>query len=333
MMLITYGTRPEYIKVKPLIDEFMRNGVKVKLLYVRQHDDIKRFDNYRPYEIKIPEGGNRLDAIVYGVMSTGLWRAMDDVDTVLVQGDTTTALAVALSAFHNGKKVIHLEAGLRSFDKDNPWPEESNRRMISALADVHLCPTKEDASNLEIEEVSGDIYVTGNTIIDSLVGYKDQCEYGNVVVVTMHRRENHPVMRQWFMEIEKLARDNRDFEFILPLHPNPDVRKHKDVFDVVNVFDSLSHHEFLQFLIRAKMVITDSGGLQEECSYFNKKCLVCRKVTERRSSLGQSSFIVPNPESLADVFYLHVNDYKIDFDCPFGDGSSSQGIFKILRDL
>ena len=332
MILLAYGTRPEYIKIKPLIHEFDINGFQYKTLFTGQHKDLLK-EQIVDYQIDIPEDtNNRLDNIIKSTMNVFDW-ILDDITHVLVQGDTTSVLAVALSAFNHGIKVIHLEAGLRTYDKQNPYPEETNRRIVSTIADVHLCPTLANVNNLLNEKIEGNIFHVGNTVLDNLLPYKDRCDYTNKVLITMHRRENHDWMDKWFQEINKLAKFHTNLEFILPLHPNPNVQKHKHLLTHVNVVEPMSHDELLNLLIKTRLVITDSGGIQEECSFFNKKCLTCRKVTERPEALGQSTFMVEAPYDLVEVFMKHVDDYEINYDCPFGDGKASEKIIARLKEI
>jgi UDP-N-acetylglucosamine 2-epimerase len=329
LILLAFGTRPEYLKIKPLIEEFDQEEISYKLLFTGQHKDLLK-DIEVDQEIKIPNSGNRLDRVVGSVMNNIIWSG---IDFVLVQGDTTSVLAVALSAFHNQKKVIHLEAGLRTYDKQNPYPEETNRRIVSAIAEIHLCPTELSKQNLITEKIEGDIYVVGNTVLDNLKQYKDECEYTNKILVTLHRRENHLLIDKWFQQINKLAEDYSDYEFILPIHPNPNVQKHKDLLTNVKVVDPLPYNELLELLVKTRLVITDSGGLQEECSFFNKKCLVCRKITERPESLGLTSFLVETPDRLRLMFDQHIDKYDLDIQCPYGDGNSASRIIEILSKL
>jgi len=324
-LLASYGTRPEYIKLKPIIDKF---GDKCRVLFTGQHTDL--IDNKYDYVVTVCGLGNRLDTIIASVMGelTYILKADPSISHVIVQGDTTSALAVAISAFHHKLKIVHLEAGLRTNDLYNPYPEEGYRRMISQIADIHLCPTYANSDNLSCSP--GRAFVVGNTVIDSLVKYKHKCEYKNIVLVTMHRRENHDKMMDWFVEIDKLAKKNRKLKFIFPVHHNPNVRKHIDLLKHVSVVEPMPREDLLDILVKAKMVITDSGGLQEECSYFNKVCLVCRKVTERTEVLGTSSFLVQYPEMLGFVFKNMINKYEIDAPCPYGDGNSSEIIYNIL---
>jgi UDP-N-acetylglucosamine 2-epimerase (non-hydrolysing) len=159
------------------------------------------------------------------------------------------------------------------------------------------------------------------------------CEYTNKVLVTLHRTENHHWLDKWFVEINKLAEAHPELEFVIPLHPNPNVQKHKHLLTNVNIVEPMSHEELLELLVKTRIVITDSGGIQEECSFFNKICLTCRKVTERPEAIGQSTYTVKNPEELEQRFEVFLPQHKINYDCPFGDGHSAEKIFKILKEL
>jgi UDP-N-acetylglucosamine 2-epimerase len=284
------------------------------------------------FNIKDDKKLNRLDSIVIGNISNfgRFFKNHPYITHVLVQGDTTSALAVALSAFNHKIKVIHLEAGLRTYNNENPYPEEQNRRLISQITDIHLCPTHLSRANLEDERILGEKFLVGNTVLDNLLPYKDKCKYTNKILVTMHRRENHHWIKDWFVEINSLASRFPEYEFILPIHPNPNVQKYRGELTNVSVINPLPYKEMLELLVKTRLVITDSGGLQEECSYFNKKCLVCRTVTERPESLSKSSFIVKSPKNLINVFETHIDDYKIDYICPFGDGYAAEKILKAL---
>ena len=221
-LLICFGTRPEYIKVKSLID----NLVDIKTCFTGQHSDLlKNIDVDYNLDIKdLTE--NRLNNIFINIMKNS--HIFDDIDYVLVQGDTTSACAIALSAFNNKKKVIHLEAGLRSNNINDPFPEELNRQLISRLTSIHLCPTLFNKNNLLNENIKENIYIVGNTGLDNID--KTNCYYGNYILITMHRKDNHDIMDKWFIEIEKLANELSDLEFIIPLHPNPNVQKNKHIF-------------------------------------------------------------------------------------------------------
>jgi UDP-N-acetylglucosamine 2-epimerase (non-hydrolysing) len=331
MILLTYGTRPEYIKIKPLITEFESENISFKILFTGQHKDIANFK----YDFKLDMvdlSDNRLDSVVGNLMNIPSF-FFDGVTHVLVQGDTTSVVGLALAAMHRKIPVIHLEAGLRTYDYENPYPEENNRRIVSSIANIHLCPTNLNADNLYKERVLGQIHVVGNTVLDNLIDYKEKCEYTDKVLITMHRRENHDKINFWFTEINELAKRYTDLEFILPIHPNPNVQKHKDILTHVRVIPSMNHDDLLALLVKTKLVITDSGGIQEECSFFNKKCIVCRKVTERPESLGSTSFLVSCPNELSVVFNEHYENYVVDVKSPYGDGTSAKKICKIVKQM
>lgn len=330
MILLTYGTRPEWIKIKPLIDEMVNKNIPFKTLFTGQHQNIAPGDaDYTHTMVDLVD--NRLNNIICNCLNIP-----DDyfngVTHVLVQGDTTSALGLALNAFNRKIKIIHLEAGLRTNNLANPYPEEANRQLISKISDINLCPTHFNMVNLLSEGVLTDKnFVVGNTGLDNLVKYIDSVTYEDIVLITLHRRENHDIINNWFEKINELAIEYPHIQFILPIHPNPNVRKHKDILTNVKVIEPLSHNELLDILIKCKLVITDSGGLQEECSFLNKKCLVCRETTERSESIGNTSFMVNKPEFLKEIFKEHILNYEVNCDSPFGDGNSSKKIINIFK--
>ena len=181
-ILLCFGTRPEWLKIKPLIKQLDN----YQLLFTGQHPDLLK-DIKVDYKININNNQNRLDQVISDCL---LQFPEDEFNSVLVQGDTASAFACAVAAYHRKKKIIYLEAGLRSYDFNHPYPEEGYRQMIARLADVNLCPTKLSKQNLFNEKVKGDCYVVGNTVLDNLLPYKEKCEYKNKVLVTLHRREN-----------------------------------------------------------------------------------------------------------------------------------------------
>jgi UDP-N-acetylglucosamine 2-epimerase (non-hydrolysing) len=333
MILITYGTRPEYIKVGPLIEEMKVRKIHFKTLFTGQHKDIV-FDR-ADFVLEMKNyGENRLDSIIQNCMNMpDEW--FTNIKYILVQGDTTSVVGLAMAAMHRKIKVIHLEAGLRSYDFENPYPEEYNRKIVSAIADIHLCPTESNKKNLILEGIDEKkCYVVGNTGLDNLLSYKDNITYKNIVLVTLHRRENHDIIHEWFKTINKIAELYPEYEFILPIHPNPNVKKHSNLLTNVNVIDPLSHEELLNILVSTSLVITDSGGLQEECSFLHKKCIVCRKKTERPESVGTTSFLAHDPENLyALVSYNINNPIPFDSKCPYGNGTSAKIICSLFKDL
>ena len=329
MILISFGTRPEYIKIKPLLKEFSKQDIDYKLLLTGQHTDLLSSIEEDVDRLEIIDGDSRLDSIVSSVMNNN--HIFDGVDAVLVQGDTTSAFSIALAAFHRKIKIIHLEAGLRTYDMLNPYPEEFNRQVISRMSDINLCPTEESSINLKQERVGGKTYVVGNTVLDNIVDI--ETEYTNKVVITMHRRENHELIPEWFRKLDEIAKNNKHLEFILPIHPNPNVYKHKDLLHHVKVVKPMEYSEFIKLLASCKFVITDSGGLQEESSFFRKKCIVCRKTTERIEGMGVFAFLCMGVEDLSGLVQWvdedHIPDEKEA--CPYGDGKSAEKICKILR--
>ena len=331
MILLTYGTRPEWIKLKPLIDKMVSEDIKFKTLFTGQHKDLVSSNaDYNFNMVDISK--NRLDNIINNCTNLPD-EFFNGITHVLVQGDTSSALGLALTAFHRQIKVIHLEAGLRTYDYLNPYPEEMNRQLIGRISDINLCPTIDNHDNLKNEKVFGESYVVGNTGLDNLLSYKDKVTYDDIVLITLHRRENHDKIESWFNEINKLAWEYPNIKFVLPIHPNPNVIKHKNLLTNVDVCNPLNHSDLLELLIKVKLVITDSGGLQEECSFLNKKCLVCRETTERPESINFTTFMVKNPKSLKELFDKHIYEYEVNYNSPFGDGYASEKIINVLKNI
>jgi UDP-N-acetylglucosamine 2-epimerase (non-hydrolysing) len=317
MILLCYGTRPEWIKIKPLVKSF-EGKIPFRVLFTGQHADIS--GGWYHDKLKITEGVNRLDSIFSSVMNN---IDFDEVSAVLVQGDTATCLAVGLSAFNHKVPVIHLEAGLRTYDLEHPYPEEGYRQMLSRITNIHLCPTKIAKTHLLRDSVGGDIHVVGNTVLDNLVGIESS--YGDEVLVTIHRRENHNKIDDWMRELDKL-----DENVTVIRHPNPAVMNAVDKLKNVNVIDPLPHDEMVKRIANCKFLITDSGGLQEEGSFFNKKIIICRETTERPEALEHHGVLCSKPENLLDIVESVKNDYIVEKPCPFGDGQSSIKIMEIL---
>ena len=327
MILMAFGTRPEYIKIKPLIEK-MQGKIPFKLLFTGQHVDLlANVKDQDVVKLEIKDGQNRLDSIVASVMNQD--HVFEGIDAVLVQGDTTSVFAIALAAFHRRIKVIHLEAGLRTYDRDNPYPEEFNRQAVSRIADIHLCPTPDAAYNLSKELVRGSVHVVGNTVLDNLTHLTPTKT--NTVVITMHRRENHKKMDLWFKALDHIAKTfSHEYRFVLPIHPNPNVQRHRHLLEHVEVINPVPYDEFLEMLASCSYVITDSGGLQEETSFLGKHSIVCRKTTERPEGLGKFSALCPGPELLFEMFENMKRTPDPAGECPYGDGKSAEKIVKIL---
>ena len=317
MILLCYGTRPEWIKIKPLIKAF-EGKVPYRVLFTGQHADIS--GGWFHDKLKITEGVNRLDSIISSVMNNINFK---DVTAVLSMGDTVTSFAVALTAFNHKVPVIHLEAGLRTYNLNHPYPEEGYRQMLSRITDIHLCPTKIAKTHLLRDSVGGEIHVVGNTVLDNLVGIESS--YGDEVLVTIHRRENHNNIDDWMREIDKL-----DENVTVIRHPNPAVMNAVDKLKNVNVIDPLPHDEMVKRIANCKFLITDSGGLQEEGSFFNKKIIICRETTERPEVLEHHGILCLTPKDLPSMVNSIKNTYILDKPCPFGDGKSAIKIMEIL---
>ncbi len=322
-ILVCYGTRPEYIKISPLLTEFTNQGIKFKTLCIQQHTSL--LNNVRPadYTVAIPSAENRLN----GILSAGMGipeEAFTDVTHVLVQGDTATAFLGAITAFNRRIDVIHLEAGLRTYDRNNPYPEEIYRQMISRIAQIHLCPTEQNKQNLINEKVFGEFYVVGNTVLDNLKILRGDTEYGNEVLVTLHRRENHALMEQWFSTINSIARDNPSFLFTLPIHPNPNVQIYKHLLTHVNVVEPIEYDSFIKKLLKCSFVISDSGGIQEEAGFLGKKVIVCRTTTERQEGLGSFAFLCPSPADLTKFVINVVGNLQTKQSDVYGSGNSTK---------
>jgi len=329
-LLICFGTRPEYIKVKSLIN----NLPSAHILFTGQHEDY--FDEILQHENKIHKldiikNNNRLCDIIASILGQG--NILEPYDYVLVQGDTASAFGIALTSFNYGVKIIHLEAGLRVNNICDPFPEEGYRQMISRIANIHLCPTNKDRQNLLNENIKENIYVTGNTVLDNLVNFKNCVTYDNVVLITLHRRDNLQKLREWFKIFSKIATIYDDIQFIFPIHHNPDIRKYKCFLQNINVVEPLKHDELVDILRRCKYVISDSGGLQEEASFLNKKIIICRRSTERPQVLDTHGVLCKSPEYLEEIVCDINKDYIINTECPFGDGYAWKKILDVVNNL
>ncbi|MEM9022404.1 MAG: UDP-N-acetylglucosamine 2-epimerase (non-hydrolyzing), partial [Bacteroidota bacterium] len=313
-LLVGFGTRPEHIKIRPVL-QALAGRLPVRTVFTGQHTEL--VDATTDAILHIPEGANRLDRIVAAILDQAE-PLFADVAGVLVQGDTTSALALAMAAFHRQVPVSHLEAGLRTYQLEHPYPEEFNRQTISRIAAVHFCPTELNRQNLLTERCPGEIFVTGNTGLDALRNLVPT--ENNEVLVTLHRRENHAQIDTWFRAVNRVAGAHPELRFVLPLHPNPNVQRWRHLLTEVAVVDPLPPEAFQQALASCRMVISDSGGLQEECAFLNKRIIVCRTVTERPESLEKHSWLCPAPGELPALFDQLIALPPVQEPCPFGDG-------------
>jgi UDP-N-acetylglucosamine 2-epimerase (non-hydrolysing) len=323
-LLIAYGTRPEYIKIKPLLSK-LKNYV---LLFTGQHNDIVNSNYKYGMVLKIVDNGNRLDSIVKSILCND--KIFKNIDRVLVQGDTTTAMAIAMAAYHRQIPIIHLEAGLRTNNNKSPYPEEVSRRYIDSISDILFCATMNNAKNLIREKVNGQIYVTGNTGLDNLL--KIKTTYKNTVYCTLHRRENINNIKAWFQALSKLAKQHTDLHFIFPVHPNPDITKNVKYLDKnIDVIDYINYDTSIRLISESKFIITDSGGVQEEASFLNKRAFICRKITERTECIGKNSVLCKTPEILVEKFEKYINKFVVNYNCPYGDGKASNSIAEVIN--
>jgi UDP-N-acetylglucosamine 2-epimerase (non-hydrolysing) len=327
-ILVCYGTRPEKIKLDPVIAHLAENSYRV--FFTGQHNEkigVTDFPNLST-TLKSVATMNRLDQVLISCLTA--FPSGDPPSVVLVQGDTASAYGCALAAFNRGVPVAHLEAGLRSGSRTDPFPEETYRRCISELSSIHLCPTELSAQNLQNQGVLGDIHVVGNTVLDPLLALSPS--YGNIVPITLHRRENQKNIAAWLGAIEDTAHSYTDLEFRFFVHPAIE-----RAFDPVNYpsvcfSNPLPHHEFVALMAQARFVITDSGGLQEEGAFLNKKVIVCRKVTERPEGIETGHLkLCATPENLIYAVDNFRINWEIKVKCPYGDGHSGQRVAKILQ--
>ena len=305
-IMSVFGTRPEAIKMCPLVRELAaREGVESLCCVTAQHrqmlDSVLEVFSLKPdWDLDIMTPRQTLSTITSKCL-TGMDEAIDTLkpDMILVHGDTSTTFAGALSAFYHQVPIGHVEAGLRTYDKYSPFPEEMNRKLVSSLADLHFCPTANNRGNLLREGVTGDIFVTGNTVIDALkttvredyrfsIDELNHLPYSEkkILLVTCHRRENYgEPMRNIMLALRQLAEENRDVELVYPVHLSPVVREAVDRYlrgaPRVHLIDPLPADEMHNLMARCYLVLTDSGGLQEEAPALGKTVLVLRRETER----------------------------------------------------
>lgn len=324
--LVCFGTRPEYLKIKPLI----LDNPSLDTLFLKQHVDIITFGK-STYSVDIDDVcTNRLNSIFQQILLKAE-NIIDKYDNIIIQGDTATVAAVALVAYNLKKNIFYVESGLRSFDLENPFPEEGYRQMVSRIATVNLCPTDLSAENLKKENVLGDIFVTGNTALDNLVEHRDKAFYGKDILVTLHRSENLELLSEWLESIDNIAKNFDRYRFIYPVHPNPKIKQIAEKVKNIIKIDPLEHDEFIKILKGCATVITDSGGVQEEGSFLNKKIIVCRKTTERPEGIDTGHLtLCGSPVELSEIFERVIRDITINVDCPYGDGNASSKINDIL---
>ncbi|WP_338461528.1 UDP-N-acetylglucosamine 2-epimerase (non-hydrolyzing) [Synechococcus elongatus IITB7] len=357
---ITLGTRPEAIKLAPVIQAFQQDpAFQTQVVLTGQHREMVKqvmqlFDLQADRDLAIMQPRQTLTSITSRSLE-GLETLFQELEPqlVLVQGDTTTAFAAALAAFYQKIPVGHVEAGLRTDNLFNPYPEEANRRLISQIAQLHFAPTPLAVDNLRASGVVGEVHLTGNTVIDALLTMADRqpdCPIAGldwlryrVLLATVHRRENwgEPLqdIAQGFLSILEAA---PDAALLLPLHRNPTVREplqallgqHPRVF----LTEPLDYSELVGAIQRSTLLLTDSGGLQEEAPSLGKPVLVLRKTTERPEAVtaGTAKLIGTQSDRIAQEALTLLQDpaaYAAMANAanPFGDGQASGRIVQLSR--
>lgn len=367
-IVVLAGTRPEAIKLAPVILELKKSGEFFDTVVCAsgQHDEmfyqaLADFEIVPDMNLKVMRPGQSLAGV-----TARLFEAVDRLlelekpDWVLVQGDTTTAMAGALSSFYRRVKVGHVEAGLRSNNRWAPFPEEVNRRVAGIVADKHFAPTKGARQNLIAEGVKeADILVTGNTVIDALLWMMERVRREppkvpdaiqpalsggkRMILMTGHRRESFgPAFEQICLAIRDLAENNRDVVFVYPVHLNPNVREPVmrllGGVERIVLTDPLTYKPFVWLMDRSTLILTDSGGIQEEAPSLGKQVLVMREVTERPEGIeaGTSHLVGTDRKQISSgvaavLKRLRENPAEKLPNNPYGDGLAAQRIIQVLR--
>lgn len=362
-ILSVFGTRPEATKMAPLVKCLeAADGIESIVCVTAQHREmldqvLELFEIVPDYDLDIMSAGQTLSQITNRVLD-GMGRILETVkpDMILVHGDTSTTFAGALSAFYHKVKVGHVEAGLRTDDKWSPYPEEMNRNLTAKLADIHFCPTNNNVQNLIKENVDEKtIYITGNTAIDAMkLVVKENYVFNNeldavdfdhkkIIVMTAHRSENiGQPMKNFFGAIHRVVEKNKDVEVIYPVHLNPKVRViANEIFgdnDRIHLIEPLEYEAFANLMDKAYMIMTDSGGLQEEAPFLGKPILVLRKETERPEAIEAGTAKLAGVEEdrvykLATELLHNKEEYNrmAGATNPYGAGDSADQIVQIIK--
>lgn len=366
-ILFVFGTRPEAIKMAVLVKKFLENKeiFETKVCITAQHremlDQILEFFEIKPdYDLNLMKQNQTLfDITANGLLSVNKVLNEYRPDLVFVQGDTTTVLISSLAAFYNKIKVAHLEAGLRSENKYSPFPEEINRVLTTHIADFHFAPTVKAKKNLNRENVKKNIWVVGNTVIDALflgldiIKQKGEDKYKSffnfidfskrIILVTGHRRESFGTPFENICNaLKHIAESRDDVEIVYPVHLNPNVRKPVNQIlkgmKRVHLIEPLDYPHLIWLMSKCYLVLTDSGGIQEEAPSLGKPVLVMRDVTERMEGVkaGNARLVGTNFDKITkETFLLLDNKYFYNkmskAKNPYGDGKSSERIVDILK--
>ena len=357
-IMSVFGTRPEAIKMCPLVKELAsRPEIESLCCVTAQHRQmldsvLEVFDLKPDWDLDIMTPRQTLSTITSKCL-LGMDEAIDALkpDMILVHGDTSTTFAGALSAFYHQVPVGHVEAGLRTYDKYSPFPEEMNRKLVSAIADLYFCPTVNNRENLVKEGIANGLFITGNTVIDALktTVRKDYTftteelnhlpyEEKKIILVTCHRRENYgEPMKHIMLALRQIAEQHEDVEMVYPVHLSPVVREAVDKYlrgaPRVHLIDPLPADEMHNLMARCYMVMTDSGGLQEEAPALGKPVLVLRRETERPEAVaagtvklagvGQDDIVTMAERLICDKDAYARMAHAVN---PYGDGNACRRI-------
>ncbi|MAZ73150.1 MAG: UDP-N-acetylglucosamine 2-epimerase (non-hydrolyzing) [Flavobacteriaceae bacterium] len=369
--LIVFGTRPEAIKMAPLVKAFLQDeNFETKVCVTAQHremlDQVLDFFEIIPdYDLDVMKPNQNLYSLTATIIE-GMKEVLEEVqpDYVYVHGDTTTSMAVGIAGFYAGAKVCHVEAGLRTFNRQYPFPEEFNRQLTGRIADFHFAPTKLSKENLLKENTREDtILITGNTVIDALLfgiqkvtskGYMDaEIEMlsakidisKRIILVTGHRRENHGEgLFNICSALKTIAQEHPETQIIYPVHLNPNVKGpvHTLLAGIQNIVlvPPLAYPAFIWLMEKSYLIITDSGGIQEEAPSLGKPVLVTRTTTERPEAVEEGTvllvgtdtkkIVAKTKELLEDSSYYETMS---ELHNPYGDGKSAARIVEYIKNI
>ena len=366
-ILVVFGTRPEVIKLAPVILELRKSPEKYNVIDCNTEQQKELSNQTLSYfnlkaDINLDcMKPNQTLAEVQARILTSLSKVFDEnkIDATVVQGDTMTVLCGALTSYYNRVPVFHVEAGLRSYDIFEPFPEEVMRQMTSRVADLHFCPTEKNQKALLKEDIDKNkLHIVGNTVIDALFCLSEETmqnankfyeEKGikidnNTVLVTAHRRENHGERIDRIIEaIKTLAEKHTSHNFIIPVHPNPNVKekiyKHLDNIKNIHLLAPLDYPNLVYLMKNAKLILTDSGGIQEEAPSFGCPTLVMRYETERQEGIeaGVSTLVGAEYDKIVklsdEILSKDKAETRLSVQNPYGDGKSSQKIEKLISEF
>lgn len=358
-----FGTRPEAIKMCPLVkalekDERVESIVCATAQHREMLDNVLEIFNVKPqYDLNVMSHGQTIVDVSNKVL-IGVDRVIKECkpDIILVHGDTSTTLNGALAAFYNQKPIGHVEAGLRTGDMYSPFPEEANRKLTGAIATLHFAATESNKGNLEKENITNNVFITGNTVIDALLSVVDNnhkfedetinkvdFENKKVVLLTAHRRENWgEPMKNIFDAVRELIDKNNGVDVIFPMHKNPLIREiakesFKGVEDRVHLIEPLEYVDFVNLMAKCYLIMTDSGGIQEEAPALGKPVLVLRTETERPEAVEAGTVRLVGIEKvkifeIADELINNKKEYE-SMACsinPYGDGKACERIVELI---